>query len=80
MQNAEWRIRDSLAGLIESGLIQNVLAGHTYEREAIEAWMKHNRFSPVTKKPLPDRRVIPNLLVKQATTIFWGNGRHAGAA
>ena len=78
MQNLEarnvWLARLSL------GLMKHVIAGHTYEREAIEAWMKHNRFSPVTKKPLPDRRVIPNLLVKQATTIFWGNRRHAGTS
>lgn len=37
--------------------------------------MQHNRYSPVTKQPLGDRRVMPNLIIKQATLNFQRTGQ-----
>jgi len=34
--------------------------GHTYEREAIEMWLRNNSRSPKTNQPLPSRELIPN--------------------
>jgi hypothetical protein len=34
--------------------------GHTYEREAIERWLRNHRNSPKTNAPLPTRTVLPN--------------------
>merc|ERR1712154_122359 len=34
--------------------------GHTYEREAIELWLRNNSRSPKTNQPLPSRDLVPN--------------------
>ena len=35
--------------------------GHTYERQAIEAWLSSQRLtSPMTNEPLGDRLLYPN--------------------
>ena len=34
--------------------------GHTYERSAIEQWLKDHNTSPKTNLPLPDGRLVPN--------------------
>lgn len=34
--------------------------GHTYERHAIEMWLRSNLRSPKTNQPLPSRDLIPN--------------------
>merc|ERR1712045_349656 len=34
--------------------------GHTYERAAIEQWLRGNSRSPKTNQPLQSREVIPN--------------------
>ncbi len=34
--------------------------GHTYERSAIEQWLKDHNTSPKTNLPLPDNRLVPN--------------------
>lgn len=63
--------------LTKAVMVDPVVAcdGYTYEREAIEAWMKHNRYSPITKEPLSNRRVMPNLIIKQATINFQNHGQ-----
>ena len=35
--------------------------GHTYERSAIEAWLKTNDTSPATGKPLPSKKLVDNV-------------------
>jgi hypothetical protein len=40
--------------------------GHTYEREAIEQWLRSNSRSPKTNQHLPSRTLIPNHSMKQA--------------
>lgn len=39
--------------------------GFTYERSAIETWLKTNDRSPMTNEILPHKNLNPNLLVKQ---------------
>ena len=34
--------------------------GHTYERAAIERWLRSHGSSPKTNAPLPNRTVLPN--------------------
>ena len=34
--------------------------GHTYEREAIEMWLRNNSRSPKTNQPLATKEVFPN--------------------
>ena len=34
--------------------------GHTYERDAIEKWLRTNVTSPVTNLRLPHRTLMPN--------------------
>jgi hypothetical protein len=38
--------------------------GHTYERTAIESWIKKTAKSPMTQEPLTSRRLTPNHFVK----------------
>lgn len=38
--------------------------GHTYERKAIEYWLRQKRKSPVTSKPLESSTLIPNITVR----------------
>lgn len=40
--------------------------GVTYERAAIQHWMAHNKESPVTHKPLPNIKLVPNIGAKSA--------------
>ena len=39
--------------------------GQTYERSAIETWLKNNNTSPLTGNQLADKRLMPNRLVKK---------------
>ena len=34
--------------------------GHTFERAAIEDWLRDHGTSPVTNLPLPEKRLVPN--------------------
>jgi hypothetical protein len=38
--------------------------GHTYEKEAIQAWLHQHSSSPVTGKALEHKYLIPNLVLK----------------
>lgn len=44
--------------------------GHTYERSAIESWLKNNDTSPMTNALLPDKYLISNTLVKSFVEDF----------
>ena len=44
--------------------------GHTYERVAIEKWIRENGTSPFTRQPLSMNQLHPNLTVKQAVADF----------
>ena len=49
-------------------LIDPVIAadGFTYERHAIERWLRSSDRSPSTNLPLPHRGVVPNLGLRSA--------------
>ena len=52
-------------------MIDPVIAadGHTYERQAVQDWLQLHNTSPVTGRPLPHCRLLPNTLIKQAIAI-----------
>ena len=37
--------------------------GNTYDKAAIEKWLKNHDTSPMTNKQLPDKKLIPNISV-----------------
>ena len=47
-------------------MVQPVIAadGHTYERSAIEKWLKQHKTSPVSGQPLAHQRIVSNHIVK----------------
>jgi serine/threonine protein kinase len=64
---------DSLICPITLELFRNpVLAqdGHTYEREAIENWIRTNGTSPLTRQQLSLEHLYPNIIVKQLVAAF----------
>merc|ERR1739844_762809 len=40
--------------------------GHTYEREAIEMWLRNNSRSPKTNQPLATKDVFPNRALRSS--------------
>ena len=44
--------------------------GETYERSALEAWLTHSNRSPVTGKPLEDKRIVPNITIRNAISAY----------
>lgn len=53
--------------------------GHSYEREAIEAWLSDHNTSPITNLALPHKQLVPNRAVKSAIqTILARGGTLAG--
>lgn len=63
--------------------------GHTYERSAMEVWLKEHALSPMTGLPLPNKTLIPNRSLKacieeyvaaqQSSTAASGGGAGGGA-
>jgi hypothetical protein len=53
--------------------------GFSYERHAIEAWLRNAGTSPMTGEELPDRRLVPNHTLRHAIAA-WLSSRQAGAA
>jgi serine/threonine protein kinase len=44
--------------------------GHTYERQAIEQWIRTNGTSPITREPLSIEHLYPNRTVKELVDVF----------
>ena len=44
--------------------------GHTYERKAIEQWLRTKGTSPLTGSPLGSISVIPNIALRKLITEF----------
>ena len=44
--------------------------GETYERSALEAWLTHSNMSPVTGKPLKDKRIVSNITIRNAISAY----------
>ena len=51
--------------------------GHTYERVAIEEWLKTKGTSPMTQEPLTDTRLIPQYTVKKLVCAFMDTRRRS---
>ena len=43
--------------------------GYSYERAAIASWLQHSTASPVTGKPMQHKRLVPNVLLRQAMAV-----------
>lgn len=54
--------------MLQAVMVEPVIAadGHTYERAAMHHWLLQNDTSPVTQAALPHKRLVPNLLIKNA--------------
>lgn len=48
--------------------------GYTYDRKAIESWMKENDNSPMTNLPLQHKNLLPNYTILSAITE-WKSGK-----
>lgn len=44
--------------------------GHTYERTAIEQWLSHNNISPMTRQPMSNTNIIPNIALRHTIEDF----------
>jgi hypothetical protein len=44
--------------------------GFTYERAAIAAWLAQHGASPLTRRPLPSRELLPNLTMRAAIQLL----------
>ena len=53
--------------------------GHTYERVAIEEWLKTKGTSPMTQEPLTDTRLIPQYTVKKLVCAFMDTRRRSSS-
>ncbi|KAF2943782.1 U-box domain-containing protein 34 isoform X2 [Oryza sativa Japonica Group] len=51
--------------------------GHTYEQQAIKAWLKKHKVSPVTRRILPNLSVIPNHSLRAAIQQWKSQSAHA---
>lgn len=47
--------------------------GNTYERRALLEWLKHNCTSPVSRQPLSDRMLVPNMALREAIHEYMGD-------
>jgi hypothetical protein len=45
--------------------------GQTYEKSAIEEWLKNNEKSPLTGKNLANKKLIPNFVMKKLINSFY---------
>ena len=59
---------EQIKTVLQATLSQPVIAadGHTYEKHAIEAWLKERTVSPVTGMQLAHTRLVCNFVVKSA--------------
>jgi len=46
--------------------------GNTYERIALLQWLQEHRTSPVSRQPLTDRMLVPNIALREAIHEFMG--------
>ena len=54
----------SMQGLMRDPVI--AADGHSYERAALESWLAQHDTSPVTGQPLPHKRIVDNVLIRNA--------------
>jgi len=63
---------DLLCPICQELMVDPVVAtdGYSYERKAIETWLKNHGNSPVTGVPLASKTIIPNLALKSRIEDF----------
>lgn len=44
--------------------------GHTYERAAIQRWLRDHNTSPQTNRPLPSKQLLPNIALRKQIADF----------
>jgi hypothetical protein len=44
--------------------------GHSYDRNAIEAWLLSHDTSPLTNQPLLSKQLLPNYIVRKMIDDF----------
>lgn len=49
--------------------------GYTYDRRAIEQWLEVNNNSPLTNMSLPNKNLIPNLMLLSAIIEWKSRGQ-----
>ena len=52
-----------------------VVDGTTFERCAIDLWLKTHAINPITKQPLDNTMVIPNLALKKLVRTFYNTNK-----
>jgi len=45
--------------------------GQTYERKAIEIWLRDHDTSPISNSKLPNKNLIPNFVIKKLVNVFF---------
>jgi len=51
--------------------------GHTYERKAIENWLKINNISPMTRQVMNSKTLVPNIALRNTIQAFLQNNKDA---
>lgn len=64
MKDRLYRSKLSSVTVVKADVLSDC-AGHTYQKECIEEWLSSHDTSPVDGKHMPDKKLMPNLLVKQ---------------
>jgi hypothetical protein len=58
--------------------IVSYVAGVTYDRSAISTWLRAHDASPVTRQPLPNKMLTPNVALRSAILHEIGYGGQMG--
>lgn len=46
--------------------------GNTFEREAVVAWLENNKTSPVSREPLNESMLVPNIALREMINSYMG--------
>ncbi len=57
---------DAFAQSTEPFHLPSLIAGHSYEKEAILEWLAKNETSPITRNKLRRKHLVPNRALKEA--------------
>ena len=52
--------------------MERLIADRRYERESIEAWLRTNQTDPLTGTRLPNKKLIENVVARQAIARWRG--------
>jgi len=69
----EFRCPLSLDIMIDPVILSD---GHSYERKYITQWIQQNPVSPITKQPISEQEIKPNVDLKQKIQNWKSINRH----